>query len=97
MTCPRCGEAVGGRATFCGCGRALPALRAVNLSPKVSSTRTPQVPRVPREPMNSWQRGIAGEYRRDGSFMPYIDGAGVPYGVHDFQSHRGDFERAGLA
>jgi hypothetical protein len=40
----------------------------------------------------SWERGIAGERRPDGSFMPYLSGDGSPMGVHEAQSRHGDIE-----
>lgn len=47
--------------------------------------------RPTRDP--SWERGIAGEHRPDGSFMPYVDHNLVPMSVKKFADHRGSFEQ----
>jgi hypothetical protein len=99
VTCAGCGAETPERATFCACGRALPALRSVNLSPQATPTHRANhlAPRRPREAMNSWEAGIAGEHRPGGTFMPYVNETGTPIGVHDWQHRRAAFESAGLA
>ena len=42
----------------------------------------------------AWERGIAGEHRPDGTFMPYVDSKTlVPMSVKKFADHRGSFEQ----
>jgi hypothetical protein len=55
----------------------------LQIPPSATPTRTPQfAPRQPR--FNSWEKGVAGETRPDGSFMPYLatDEAGDTRQVH---------------
>lgn len=45
---------------------------------------------------NSWEKGRAGTYRKDGSFMPYVDEHGDPIGVKTFgEEYRRKFQDAG--
>lgn len=49
--------------------------KAINLSSAVSQTMRANRPFRPK--INaSWEAGTAGEHRRDGSFMPYLDRTG---------------------
>lgn len=43
---------------------------------------------APRVPNNSWEKGVAGENRCDGSFMPYLTTARAPMGVHEYATRR---------
>lgn len=43
----------------------------------------------------SWEKGIAGEHRRDGSFMPYLrPGTTEPMSVKDLADRRSHVETA---
>lgn len=42
---------------------------------------------------NSWERGVSGERRPDGSFMPYLDG-GRRIGVKEFGDRRRELTEA---
>jgi hypothetical protein len=37
---------------------------------------------------NSWEAGVAGEHRADGSFMPYLGAAGSPIHVKEYAENR---------
>lgn len=44
-------------------------------------------------PNLSWEKGIAGEHREDGSFMPYLNADGLhPMNVKQFADNRGGYE-----
>lgn len=48
---------------------------------------------APRTPDPAWERGVAGEHRRDGSFMPYLaPGSTRELGVKEFADNRGHYE-----
>lgn len=40
----------------------------------------------------NWERGIKGEERRDGSFMPYLNGNGDPIRMKDWSENRHTYE-----
>lgn len=42
----------------------------------------------------SWEKGIAGEHRVDGSFMPYLNDHREEMGVHEFGNKRHDVTEA---
>lgn len=42
----------------------------------------------------SWEKGLAGETRVDGSFMPYLNEHREEMGVHEFSNRRRDVESA---
>ena len=68
-------------------------LKAKNLS--LSSTATPTRKRhQPFRPMQqpSWEAGVAGETRPDGSFMPYIDSSLNEIGVKEMADNRRSLE-----
>jgi len=49
--------------------------------------------RPPRRPDPAWERGVAGEKRADGSFMPYLDQRTLsPIGIKKFGEKRHHFE-----
>ena len=65
--------------------------------PHISNSATPSrhVDRKPvirpmKEP--SWEKGVAGEKRPDGSFMPYINHRGSDIGVKQFAEQRSSLE-----
>lgn len=41
---------------------------------------------------NGWERGIKGEHRADGSFMPYIDHNGNPIRMKQWAENRHNYE-----
>jgi len=64
-------------------------LKAKNLT--LSSTATPTRKRhQPFRPMvqPSWEAGVSGERRADGSFMPYVDKSLQPIGVKEMADNR---------
>lgn len=72
-------------------------LRAKNvgLSQAITPTRS-SVRDQPLRPMvePSWEKGIAGERRCDGSFMPYLNDHREVMGVHELAEKRQDVEAA---
>lgn len=46
--------------------------KGIQVPPSATPTRTPRRPWRPG-PKNSWEAGLAGEHRPDGSFMPILD------------------------
>ena len=61
--------------------------KGISLSSAVTSTRTPRLPyRPPRQP--SWEKGIEGQHRPDGSFMPVLNDKGNKMGVYEAQTNR---------
>jgi hypothetical protein len=47
-------------------------------------------PATPADP--SWEKGRAGERRRDGSFMPYLNHAGSPMGIKEYSERRREID-----
>ncbi len=43
-------------------------------------------------PKPSWEAGVKGEHRPDGSFMPYLDKHGAPIGVKQWGEDRRNYE-----
>jgi hypothetical protein len=41
----------------------------------------------------AWERGIAGEHRPGGTFVPYVDSEGKRIGVKKFADNRKKYER----
>jgi hypothetical protein len=70
-------------------------LRAKGVAVAASATpnRTANRPYVHR-PMQdpSWEKGIAGERRPGGAFMPYLGADGQPMGVKEAADNRGGVE-----
>lgn len=79
----------------CPCGAYACELRAksihvsANASP-VSRARRP----FRRSEQPSWEKGRAGERRKDGSFMPYITERGRPINVKEFGERRRELTQA---
>lgn len=99
MTCGGCGGDVSERATFCGCGRALPALRSVNLSPAAYPSKPRKASKIPYESMNSWHRGMSPLHLSpNGTPSPYLNEKGERIGIYDWgNKYRRKFQEAGLA
>lgn len=79
----------------CDCGAYACELRAknINLSYDASPTRRARRPfRKKVEP--SWEKGRAGERRRDGSFMPYLTQSGRPIHVKEMGERRRELLQA---
>lgn len=76
----------------CGCDTYGCRLRrkGVVVSTAAMPSRRNNIP--PRRPDPAWERGRAGERRKDGSFMPYLDGSGEPIGVKKFADNRANYE-----
>ena len=66
-------------------------LQAANIAPSSMPSRMNKVPPPKADP--AWERGIAGEHRRDGSFVPYLDSNGNRIGVKKFADNRSKYER----
>lgn len=68
---------------------------------KLRSLSFGQVPGGTREgryvfrpgPNMAWEKGISGEHRPDGSFMPYVTPDLKPITVKQFADQRGNYER----
>lgn len=67
--------------------------KGIQVPPSATPTRTPRRPWRPG-PKNSWEAGIAGEHRPDGSFMPHLDPTdGHRLSVKEFADNRGRYEK----
>lgn len=58
---------------------------------KVRSIQFPRArdrSKPPRTPNASWERGIAGSHRPDGSFMPILDERWAPMSLKEYASKR---------
>ena len=67
--------------------------KGVSVAPSATPTRIsnrPYVYRPVKDP--SWERGIAGETRCDGSFMPILTETQVPMGVKEYSERRHEIE-----
>lgn len=70
-------------------------LRAKDLSYTAEATPTMRDPR--RRPLrpkvnSSWEAGVAGEHRPDGSFVPYVHSDMTPIGVKEFSERSSSYE-----
>lgn len=79
----------------CGCEAYACKLRrkGIALSSAATPTRTQNRPFRPGPKFNSWEKGVAGEHRADGSFMPYLNEHGSPIGLKPFSENRREFEQ----
>ena len=77
--CPDCGETV------------KRILQAPALTAAAAPSRKNKVP--PPQANPAWEKGIAGEHRRDGSFVPYVQTDGSRIGVKEFADNRTKYER----
>jgi putative FmdB family regulatory protein len=80
MVCQDCGEETAKR-----------ILQSPALSAAAAPSRMNKVP--PPQANPSWEKGIKGEHRRDGSFVPYVDANGDRIGVKKFADNRTKYER----
>jgi hypothetical protein len=78
----------------CGCDTYGCQLRrkGISVPPSATPTRTQRRPFRPG-PNNSWEKGRAGEHRRDGSFMPYLNDTGQDIGVKEWADNRTKYEK----
>lgn len=83
MICPGCGE----------CFACRLRAKTVAVSPKATPNRTANR-RQPIRPVAepSWEKGVQGEKRADGSFMPYLGSTGKPIRAKAWADNRGGFE-----
>ena len=77
--CPDCGETV------------KRILQAPALTAAAAPSRMNKVP--PPQANPAWEKGISGEDRRDGSFVPYVHADGTRIGVKEFADNRTKYER----
>ena len=66
-------------------------IQVPQIAPSAMPTRMNKVPPPKANPV--WERGTAGEHRKDGSFVPYLDSNGNRIGVKEFADNRTKFER----
>ncbi len=71
------------------------AAKRILQSPATTAAATPSIKnKVPPPEANPvWERGIKGEHRRDGSFVPYLDSEGKRIGVKKWADNRTKYER----
>ncbi len=61
------------------------------VAPSAIPSRRNAVP--PRRAEPSWEKGRAGEFRPDGSFMPILNEKGMPMPVYEAQNRRSEIDR----
>lgn len=66
--------------------------KGFTLSSAATPTRTQRRPFRPGPRFNSWEKGVKGEHRPDGSFMPYLNGDGQKIHVKEFSENRKEYE-----
>ncbi len=100
-SCPSCGTRDERRVTSDArdaqacriCGTSLSRLFSPpRIAPSATPSRKNAVP--PRDADPAWERGMVGDHRPDGSFVPYINDDGTPIRVHQFQNERHALEPA---
>jgi hypothetical protein len=62
--------------------------KGVSVSPAATPSRRNTKPSTTFAPRNSWERGVAGEHRPDGSFMPLLDASGQSLGLKEYGERR---------
>lgn len=65
-------------------------IQQVGIAPSAMPSRKNTLP--PAEANPAWERGVAGEHRRDGTFMPYLDNKLNPIGLKTFAEKRTELE-----
>ena len=76
----------------CGCPAYACQLRAKGIHFSADATPTSRAKRPWRPKVNSsWEAGVSGERRADGSFMPYMDARGRQIHVEGFGENRRKF------
>ena len=74
------------------CGEAVKRVhQAFALTAAATPSSRNKVPPPQANPV--WERGIAGEHRRGGLFVPYLDAEGKRIGVKKFADNRTKYER----
>ena len=74
------------------CGEAVKRVhQAFALTAAAAPSRQNKVP--PPQANPAWEKGIAGEHRRGGTFVPYLDAEGKHIGVKKFADNRTKYER----
>ena len=74
------------------CGEAVKRVhQAFALTAAAAPSRQNKVPPPKANP--AWERGIAGEHRPGGTFVPYLDAEGKHIGVKKFADNRTKYER----
>ena len=66
-------------------------LQAPALTAAAAPSTKNKVPPPQANPV--WEKGIAGQHRRDGSFVPYVNADGSRIGVKEFADNRTRYER----
>ena len=76
-----------------GCGEE--TAKRILQSPALTAAAAPSTKnKVPPPQANPvWEKGISGERRRDGSFVPYLQSDGSRIGVKEFADNRTKYER----
>ena len=71
------------------------AVRRVLQAPALTADAAPSTKnKVPPPQANPvWEKGIAGEHRRGGTFVPYLKNDGSRIGVKEFADNRTKYER----
>lgn len=75
-----------------GCRKRREGFGYVSRSATPSRTYKSDPTRRPR--FNSWEKGVSGEHRPDGSFMPYLNGKGERIHVKEFGENRRKLQAA---
>lgn len=65
--------------------------KGVVVAPSATPTRHNRRPPA-RHRYNNWERGVTGERRADGSFMPYLDHKGDPIRNKRYSEKRAHYE-----
>lgn len=69
--------------------------KGVSIAPSATPSRFRHTPRPASEVnKNSWERGIAGEVRPNGSFAPYLNEHREPIRSYEMQNRRHEVETA---
>jgi hypothetical protein len=76
-----------------GCGEE--TAKRILQSPALTADAAPSIKnKVPPPQANpTWEKGISGTHRPDGSFAPYLKSDGSRIGVKDFADNRKKYER----
>ena len=71
------------------------AVRRILQSPALTAAAAPsRMNKVPPPKANpAWEKGIAGQHRPGGTFVPYVDSEGKRIGVKKFADNRKKYER----
>lgn len=76
-----------------GCFGCAVKAKGINLGAGATPTRRPGgTPKFRGIRQPSWEAGVTGERRADGSFMPYVDGNLEPIGVKEMADQRPKLE-----